>query len=330
MEGSWVKSSCPEEHHHRWKRSLGIIATVVRIVNGIVGIVQEGVKIYCKFFCRGYTGEEYRPPQFTSCGGPASPMKTLRGERVVVMWPKPVYQAGSAGGPKLMLVSTSGDSGKLFKAGYYTITYHLVDNQGYKDSCSFSFQVKIKTMIETLKMEAELYYYYGNCSDPSTQAEIKQKFALVLDDSVLWTDGCPCTVENITVICGEDRRRRDVNIREDKFEKRSTVSTAIITWFWVVPVQNSSVTADEQLIARAERMFSLVQNNQMDIGVAGFEVRPGSFGYDESDPVSPGYLGKYSTGRCYACPTGTMYSMMADKCVRCPLGTSSVSRVLLA
>ena len=75
---------------------------------------------------------------------------------------------------------------------------------------------------------------------------------------------------------------------------------AIITWDWVVPIQNGSVTsADEQILARAERMFSLVQNSELDIGVAGFEVKPGSFGYYESQlDCPPGYLGTYRTGTC--------------------------------
>ncbi|XP_041379635.1 sushi, von Willebrand factor type A, EGF and pentraxin domain-containing protein 1-like [Gigantopelta aegis] len=667
MEGSWVTSSCPEEQHHRGKRAIvATIAAVVGIVSGIVGIIQAGVEIYCKFFCKGDDGEEYRPPQFTSCDGPASPINTPSGERAaVVTWQKPAYQEGNAGEPKLMLVSTSGDSGNTFEAGYYTITYHLVDNQGYKDSCSFSFQVKVRTcpwpgylpngqivcgsgdimygdkcqvscnqgyhleglstitceanenfnadlptcqpkqcpvlgtpphstdfsctdgdnynsvctltcdsaagfsssprlticqedtnwlqpvprckdtlkpeftncpsqaiqayadrgkttavviwkppiasdnsgnvtveqvaglqpgqtfnegssmikytatdpsgqkaycifavnvvtiscelpsfsddnlmfdcthgyrygsqctvsckaglplngtntivcekdnslspvtywdlgggippycikrpcavltapkhgalscdnnmggsfctmsceanwdiprsaisvsmytcgwakgnwiptadvpdctakhVANRLRLKSELNYYSGNCSDPSTLAEIKQKFVLVLDNSGLWTDGCPCTVEDVTVICGEARRRRrrrGVDIHEDKVEKRSTVPAAIITWHWAVPIQNGSISsADEQLIARAERMFSLVRNNQLDIGVAGFEVKPGSFGYGESNLVCPpGYLGTYRTGTCSPCPAGMMYSKTANDCVRCPLGT---------
>ena len=81
--------------------------------------------------------------------------------------------------------------------------------------------------------------------------------------------------------------------------KRS-VPAAIIIWSWVVPVHNGNVTsADKQLIARAERMFYLVQNNHLDIGVAGFEVKPGSFGYDESElDCPPGYLGTFRTGTC--------------------------------
>ena len=47
---------------------------------------------------------------------------------------------------RLMVVSTTGDSGSTFRAGHYTKTYYLKDNQGYTVSCSFSFEVKGKTL----------------------------------------------------------------------------------------------------------------------------------------------------------------------------------------
>ena len=82
--------------------------------------------------------------------------------------------------------------------------------------------------------------------------------------------------------------------------KRLMTPAAIITWSWVVPIQNRSVaSADEQLVARAERMYNLVQNNQLDIGVVGFQLKPGSFGYDESELICPpGFLGNFRKVTC--------------------------------
>ena len=74
----------------------------------------------------------------------------------------------------------------------------------------------MKNVATHLRLKSKLYYYSGNCSDPNTLEEIKRNFVAILNDSEIWSDGCPCSVEHVQVTCREVRRRKkkDVNIYE--------------------------------------------------------------------------------------------------------------------
>ena len=66
----------------------------------------------------------------------------------------------------------------------------------------------VKNVAKHLRLKSELYYYTANCSDPNLLEEIKGKFETILTGSGLWTDGCPCSVENVQVTCGDVRSRK--------------------------------------------------------------------------------------------------------------------------
>ncbi|XP_041369895.1 uncharacterized protein LOC121383864 [Gigantopelta aegis] len=134
VRGSWVTSQCQHDYDYRQKRFFWFVAGVVA----------------CLMFCGGGGGggggNEYKPPKFTKCAGPESVIYTPKGKRAaIVTWTTPTYESGSAGEPTLSLASTSGSSGNDFSVSHYTIVYELVDQKAFTKTCSFSFEVKVRS-----------------------------------------------------------------------------------------------------------------------------------------------------------------------------------------
>ena len=75
-------------------------------------------------------------------------------------------------------------------------------------------------------MAIDLHYYYGDCSTPEAQAQIKQNFVKILIESGV-TDECDdkCKAENVVVTCSlvdsvNDRRRREAGMVKSRWKER--------------------------------------------------------------------------------------------------------------
>ncbi|KAK6186937.1 hypothetical protein SNE40_006193 [Patella caerulea] len=88
--------------------------------------------------------EPYRPPSI-SCTGPSEKrIYASKGSNTaVVKWPKPTGKDGKGNTLNPKRTDGKGDTGSSFGQGHHTIGYHVTDTRGFKDYCSFTFEVAV-------------------------------------------------------------------------------------------------------------------------------------------------------------------------------------------
>ncbi|XP_048245051.1 sushi, von Willebrand factor type A, EGF and pentraxin domain-containing protein 1-like isoform X2 [Haliotis rufescens] len=116
-------------------------------------VSPDMLHIMCQFFCNSMGSNPeasehagsgiYQLPAIV-CPSVPSPIVAPPGRNLaVVKWQLP--QANSADGTFLLPVPVSGSqaSGSAFSEGRHTITYAVMDSTGFKDTCTFSFDVTV-------------------------------------------------------------------------------------------------------------------------------------------------------------------------------------------
>nr|XP_022308447.1 sushi, von Willebrand factor type A, EGF and pentraxin domain-containing protein 1-like isoform X3 [Crassostrea virginica] len=180
----------------------------------------------------------------------------------------------------------------------------------------------------------ELFYYTGDCNDPSVLMEIKENFILHMQylQSVGWDGVCPseidCNVNNTLVTCGAiSGKKRDVNFVLGQLRsKRSTHEirvevTLATTWYQF----NSSASSTFYFLEEVQRkMFSVMTSlaTNGNLTVRGLNPDANSFSLGYSVPDCPtGHALRHSTLTCVPCSAGTFLDPMKSSCTDCPVGT---------
>ena len=157
----------------------------------------------------------------------------------------------------------------------------------------------------------ELFYYTGDCDDPSVLTEIKENFILHMQylQSVGWDGVCPseidCNVNNTLVTCGAiSGKKRDVNsVLGQLRSKRSTHEirvevTLATTWYQF----NSSASSTFYFLEEVQRkMFSVMTSlaTNGNLTVRGLNPDANSFSLGYSVPDCPtGHALRHSTLTC--------------------------------
>ncbi|XP_078695719.1 CUB and sushi domain-containing protein 3-like, partial [Branchiostoma floridae x Branchiostoma belcheri] len=192
-------------------------------------------------------------------------------------------------------------------------------------------------------LPSELHYFSGDCSNPSVQADIAQRFVTILNGSDFGSacsDSVGCSWENVQVICGATSRRRSLG-RQSKlvtghmtdFTGRSSGQFLLTMTFSLVvnmTDEDPSVSsvdryyaADDQLLMMTDVLQAEIYSGDFDVSVPGLSLQVDqnslTYGWSELD-CPKGYAEQPDSMNCVGCPTGTYYDEGADDCLKCSVG----------
>ncbi|XP_035695798.1 sushi, von Willebrand factor type A, EGF and pentraxin domain-containing protein 1-like [Branchiostoma floridae] len=192
-------------------------------------------------------------------------------------------------------------------------------------------------------LPSELHYFSGDCSDPSVQADIAQRFVTILNGSDFGSacsDSVGCSWENVEVVCGANSRRRSLG-RQSKLvtgqmtdiSSRSSGQYLLTMKFSLVVNMTdddpnlSSVdryyAADDQLLMMTDVIQAEIYSGDFDVSVPGLSLQVDqnslTYGWSELD-CPKGYAEQPDSMNCVGCPTGTFYDEDADDCLKCSVG----------
>ncbi|XP_078611237.1 uncharacterized protein LOC144881802 isoform X2 [Branchiostoma floridae x Branchiostoma japonicum] len=192
-------------------------------------------------------------------------------------------------------------------------------------------------------LPSELHYFSGDCSDPSVQADIAQRFVTILNGSDFGSacsDSVGCSWENVEVVCGANSRRRSLG-RQSKLvtgqmtdiPSRSSGQYLLTMKFSLVVNMTdddpnlSSVdryyAADDQLLVMTDVIQAEIYSGDFDVSVPGLSLQVDqnslTYGWSELD-CPKGYAEQPDSMNCVGCPTGTYYDEGADDCLKCSVG----------
>jgi len=192
------------------------------------------------------------------------------------------------------------------------------------------------------RMGLTLQYYSGNCSLPETQAQIKQNFITILNQSA-FNEICrdpvfkdKCKAENVKVTCstvsGSKRKRRASGIHSRT--RRSLVLETTISVDIVVLLNDTSEdgTIQDNILAGlrgievAEDISSAVRkavdNGSFSLSVDGTLFVPDEHSLNITQPKRTCAKGQaYNDGYCLGCYLGTYLNKTLGTCEDCPVGT---------
>ncbi|KAI8480747.1 hypothetical protein Bbelb_415400 [Branchiostoma belcheri] len=192
-------------------------------------------------------------------------------------------------------------------------------------------------------LPSELHYFSGDCSDPSVQADIAQRFVTILNGSDFGSacsDSVGCSWENVEVTCGANVRWRSLGRQSklvtgqpmDGTSRSSGQFSLTMTFSLVVNMTDddpsvSSVdryyTADDQLLMMTDVIQAEIYSGDFDINVPGLSVQVDqnslTYGWSELD-CPKGYSEQPDSMNCVGCSTGTYYDEAADDCLKCSIG----------
>ena len=167
-------------------------------------------------------------------------------------------------------------------------------------------------------MEAE-FYFSGNCTDPDTQMEIKEKYMTIIrnSDSFLVKKMCQspqCNIGNVKVICGTTSKRSTYNMKINTEVYMDSGNTTLTSHQYEVEV----FTVMEFLQALESDMssdnISLIINNQntylLDMTFSDLNLDCP----ENSVPIFNKIVA------CVKCPAGTFYDQTSKTCTTCTRG----------
>ncbi|WAR31961.1 SVEP1-like protein, partial [Mya arenaria] len=177
----------------------------------------------------------------------------------------------------------------------------------------------------TMALPAELYYE-GNCNDDATKELIKNTILgyLASIQADIESSLCPgesCSVDNLEVICGESRKRRETFHQRNKRQ----VGFALVR-FNIGAVFNTTNRDVNEAYNRLLPMLQMIENRiTIDVAagsldITGFVLAVDAFVVSTAvEKVCPkGYI--IDGFICKACPAGTYFNASSETCELCPIG----------
>ncbi|XP_078343207.1 uncharacterized protein LOC144628957 isoform X2 [Oculina patagonica] len=196
-----------------------------------------------------------------------------------------------------------------------------------------------------VRMAMDLHYYYGDCTTPEAQAQIKQNFIQILNES-FFNEVCQdpvlkdkCKAENVKVTCSvvvsvTSRRKRSADDEGRHGRTRRSIPRTTITLDIVVDLDGMKAndTKQDQImigedgvqIAKniSRQIKFAVDNGSLSLTVNGtkFITNKNSFNISEPKPFcTRGQT--FRDGYCLNCTVGTYLNQANGKCEDCPIGT---------
>ncbi|PIK40631.1 hypothetical protein BSL78_22508, partial [Apostichopus japonicus] len=180
----------------------------------------------------------------------------------------------------------------------------------------------------------ELQYYSGNCEDDQTKQAIATNFVQQINQQTtnpnlrdVWNNCVSCGVEDVTVECGIEsrRRKRDSAPSSDEYVLDIKFYLAI-----GVPASNSHKQdlgelfgMEGLLLDLSDEIADQVTKGQIVPEVPGLQIRPHDVPviYHEVNPVcESGFASNSAKLNCVACPGGTFNDETESDCIPCPVG----------
>ncbi|XP_035694583.1 sushi, von Willebrand factor type A, EGF and pentraxin domain-containing protein 1-like [Branchiostoma floridae] len=177
------------------------------------------------------------------------------------------------------------------------------------------------------------YHFSGDCESMDTQNEIKQQFVVNLMNSVVGASVCSsgsCTIDNVNVICGQERRKRQLEDEGERFARGIFDSGFNVEFTIIVSLNQTNATQDDfdPISTLTESMHTLSNFVQDMVESGNFTLR---VWWDvlqaDSLQVGPaettcedGYV-RRGNNTCVACPVGSLFNTTSKQCQECEEGT---------
>ncbi|XP_078691727.1 uncharacterized protein LOC144922043 [Branchiostoma floridae x Branchiostoma belcheri] len=178
------------------------------------------------------------------------------------------------------------------------------------------------------------YHFSGDCDSVDTQNEIKEKFVGNLMDSVVGASICAsglCTIDNVNVICGQDRRKRQAEDRVKRLERGVFDSSFNVEFTIIVSLNktNENTTHEkfdqvsfltESVDTLSELVQDVVESGNFTLRVWWDVVQADSLQMEPAEATCDvGYV-KRGNGTCVACPVGSLFNTTTLQCEECEVG----------
>ncbi|XP_062607291.1 uncharacterized protein LOC134269086, partial [Saccostrea cucullata] len=178
--------------------------------------------------------------------------------------------------------------------------------------------------VSSSRLPGEFYYFAGDCNDPETLAQIKEKFINVMKQLEIggWAGVCPnsteCNVNNTDVTCGPVSGKRKRSADETGYNWYNVPSGRYRRSTFKISVSFSVKTSWQNFISSVDtyNLMGMIQQSIFDI-IKGLAVN-GSFNVSGMDPD----INSFSSGLSEPeCPEGTAIKQSTMSCVPCSIGT---------
>ncbi|XP_067018332.1 uncharacterized protein [Acropora muricata] len=194
-----------------------------------------------------------------------------------------------------------------------------------------------------VRMAMDLHYYYGDCTTPEAQAQIKQNFIQLLNES-LFSHICQdqslkdkCNAKNVEVTCslvGSRRRRSVENAYNHRRTRRSMIPRTTITLNIVVNLEGieANDTKESQIMIGVEgtriaknissQIEAAIEKGNFSLNISGTVFVTNRESMNISEPIPYCKKGQtYRDGYCLNCTLGTYLNIATGKCKDCPIGS---------
>jgi len=190
----------------------------------------------------------------------------------------------------------------------------------------------------------DLNYYYGNCTTPEVQAQIKQNFMQLLNET-FFNEVChsalkdKCKAENVEVKCSgvglvPSKRKRSGDDDGCHSSTGGSILRTKITLNIVVDLNgiDANDTKEGHIIIGekgvkiakkiSSRIKAAVDNGNLSLTINGTEFVTDKYSFNILEPKQLCTKGQtFKEGYCLNCTRGTFLNHLTGKCEDCPIGS---------
>ncbi|XP_078597007.1 uncharacterized protein LOC144873484 isoform X2 [Branchiostoma floridae x Branchiostoma japonicum] len=176
------------------------------------------------------------------------------------------------------------------------------------------------------RLPSEFQYFTGDCGSTDVQEQIRENFVQLFLESdfgfICASANLSCTVDNVTIICGETSRRYDTTNSSEAF---GNVLTIQFDFALQISDDDNVFESERMLYSLAEeidRQVSFVNLTLKNVTGSELLLNKKSFKRGLSEVQCPeGMEPRYNTLSCVGCSVGTFYDNITNECQKCPIGT---------